>query len=80
MSWKTLGLQEASERENNFQQQLIELKKAKLALEEIRLALEEMSFERPSISVPIIMPEDTSNVIYCSMRIYEVSIVYCAMW
>ncbi|XP_026114784.1 myb-related transcription factor, partner of profilin-like, partial [Carassius auratus] len=52
-------LQEANERDNNFQQQLIELKKAKLALKERRLALEEMSFARPSISVPIILPEDT---------------------
>ncbi|XP_051958612.1 myb-related transcription factor, partner of profilin-like [Xyrauchen texanus] len=54
-------LQEANERDNNFQQQLIELKKAKLALKERRLALEEMSFARPSISVPIILPEDTGH-------------------
>ncbi|XP_056102083.1 myb-related transcription factor, partner of profilin-like [Rhinichthys klamathensis goyatoka] len=52
-------LQEANERDNNFQQQLIELKKAKLSLAERRVALEEMSFARPSISVPIILPEDT---------------------
>ncbi|KAJ8004726.1 hypothetical protein DPEC_G00139290 [Dallia pectoralis] len=54
-------LQEANERDNNFQQQLMELKKAKLALEERRLALEEMSFSRHSISVPIILPEDTGR-------------------
>ncbi|XP_026125116.1 uncharacterized protein LOC113107107 [Carassius auratus] len=54
-------LQEANERDNNFQQQLIELKKAKLALEERRVALEEMSFARPSNSVPIILPEDTGR-------------------
>lgn len=65
-------LQEANERDNNFQQQLIELKKAKLALEERRLALEEMSFARPSISVPIILPEDTGNVIYCFSNLCNV--------
>ncbi|CAM4272464.1 unnamed protein product [Leuciscus chuanchicus] len=42
---------------NNFQKQIIELKKAKLALEERRLSLEEMRFARPSIPVPIILPD-----------------------
>ncbi|KAL0164861.1 hypothetical protein M9458_040614, partial [Cirrhinus mrigala] len=51
------SLKEASEMNNNFQKQIIELKKAKLALEERRLSLDEMRFARPSISVPIILPD-----------------------
>ncbi len=56
-------LKEANERDNNFQQQLIELKNAKLVLEERRLALEEIKLARPSISVPIILPETSRNMI-----------------
>ncbi|RXN06821.1 myb-related transcription partner of profilin-like protein [Labeo rohita] len=53
------SLKEANEINNNFQKQIIELKKAKLALEERRLSLEEMRFARPSISVPIILPDES---------------------
>lgn len=55
------SLKESNEMNNNFQKQIIELKKAKLALEERRLALEEMTFARPSISVPIILPDESGN-------------------
>ncbi|RXN05974.1 myb-related transcription partner of profilin-like protein [Labeo rohita] len=53
------SLKEANEMNNNFQKQIIELKKAKLALEERRLSLEEMRFARPSISVPVILPDES---------------------
>ncbi|KAL0151110.1 hypothetical protein M9458_053623, partial [Cirrhinus mrigala] len=52
-------VKEANEMNNNFQKQIIELKKAKLALEERRLSLEEMRFARPSISLPIILPDES---------------------
>jgi len=44
-------IKEASKRDNKVQQQLIDLKKANLALEEKRLAQQEMRFPKPSISV-----------------------------
>ncbi|KAF5908071.1 myb-related transcription factor, partner of profilin-like, partial [Clarias magur] len=53
------SLKEANEMNNNFQRQIIELKKAKLTLEERRLLLEEMRFARPSISAPIILPDES---------------------
>lgn len=49
--------------DNNFQQQPIRLEKARLAFEEGKLALEEMKFTRPSLSVPILLPEESCDMV-----------------
>lgn len=61
------SLKEANEMNYNFQREIIELKKAKMALEERRLSLEEMSFARPSISVPIILPDESGKIVQCCL-------------
>ncbi|KAL2094400.1 hypothetical protein ACEWY4_009119 [Coilia grayii] len=62
-------VKEASAREARFQQEVLELKRAKLDLEAKRLLLAEQKLTRPALSVPVLWPEREGEM--SDMRIWE---------
>lgn len=47
---------------NNLARAMLEVKKAKLQIMEKQYALSETQFQRPSISIPIIIPDQGKGV------------------
>ena len=55
-------LKDSAARDASHQEEVLQIKRARLRIEEKKLLIEQMKFERPSISVPFVLANKQGSV------------------
>ena len=74
------GIEGQLERQTALQEEMLQIQRQKLELHRRQLALAEAQFNRPSISVPIILPQDVNHLASrtATLLVSSENMLYCS--